>query len=91
MSTPSHVGSTPWPEDFQRWIPDGAAKPVPVAIAFFLLVLTWLSLDRSQSHLRDLPLVNPPKSLLQSTSEIKVRPSRSFPSAASYEALTPNF
>ena len=72
MSAPSHVPAGSSPAEFQQWVSEGFVKPIPLAIAFFLVVLTWMSLSNSQSHLKSVPLANPPKSILQTTTEIKV-------------------
>lgn len=90
MSTPSHVPGTRPAPDFQQWIADGAVKPLPLAVAFFLLALTWMSLSSHQAHRKDLPLVNPPKSFLHSTAEIKVRPFPLLPSVAGQLLMHPS-
>ncbi|KAK2005849.1 cytochrome P450 [Colletotrichum eremochloae] len=67
MSQPSHLPNLS--PDLQQWLPDGLEKSIPLAVAFFLVVLTVVSLKPSQPHLKHLPVVNPPKSKFQSSME----------------------
>ena len=72
MSAPSHVPTGTSTAEFQQWVSEGFVKPIPFAVAFLLVVLTgWMTFGDSQSHLKSVPIAKPPKSILQTTAEVK--------------------
>ncbi|KAK2036588.1 cytochrome P450 [Colletotrichum somersetense] len=71
MSAPSHVPLGHTAPEFRQWVFEELVKPIPLAIALFIVALTLVAFSDSQSHLKNVPLVNPPKSILQSSWNIK--------------------
>ncbi|KAK2028556.1 cytochrome P450 [Colletotrichum zoysiae] len=68
MSQPSYVTLQLLTQDLPRWVSGGLGS-FPLAMAFFLVFLTVMSHKPSQPHLKDIPLINPPKSMFQTTAE----------------------
>lgn len=63
MAEPSRLPSERFAPEAQELIFGILTKPISLLIAF-LVALAIYALNPSQSHLKGLPFVNPPKSLL---------------------------
>lgn len=72
MPTPSQVPTGSLAPEIQKWVSEGLSKPAPLVLAFFLVVWTWMSVSNSKDYLKHVPFVNAPKSILESTSKIRV-------------------
>ncbi|EFQ36853.1 uncharacterized protein GLRG_11999 [Colletotrichum graminicola M1.001] len=65
----SHNPLHPLAQYLPQWVSRSLSSILLVA-AFSLIILTLLSLISTQRHLKDIPLINPPNSLFQTTAEI---------------------
>ncbi|TLD04455.1 uncharacterized protein PgNI_12081 [Pyricularia grisea] len=71
MSAPLRVSLGHTATEFPQWVSEQLVKPINLAIALFIVTLTTVVLNDSQSHLKRLPLVNAPKSMLYNSWNVK--------------------
>ncbi|KAI1338392.1 cytochrome P450 [Xylariaceae sp. FL0016] len=48
-------------EEWENWIATASAKPLPYIVAFLMVTVVALTFGSSKSHLKHLPILNPPK------------------------------